>query len=874
MINDLKVNKYRNKLLSHLGLIRDINSASGNILIDSNGDEIIDFSSQFGALPFGHNPVEFTSTVKEYISTNKPVFIQPMIPESTKCLSKKLCSYAGSEYDYVVFTNSGAETIEASIKLARFKTGRKKVLSVNGGFHGKTYCALSATGSDKYSGCNVVDNDNFDKIEFNNVEQLELSLKDGKYAAFVVEVVQGEGGMHVASRSFMEAAERFCKDSGTVFVIDEVQTGMGRTGKLFSFQNYNIKPDHILLSKALGGGIYPIGALVCKNKQYSLEFDKKHSSTFANGGLASAVALSVLNKIIDGDSVLDGVNSKSEYFKKSIMKLEKKYDDFLSFSGCGLMYAVRFKDPFTKDNYIVNYMQNTGSLSFLLSGYFLNKFNILTLPFLDDSGAIRFEPPLNVSLKDIDAFLLAVETVCIILRDARYDILFEYLLDIDSGLKPLETVSYRRGNKTSNNESKSSRKFAFLMHSTNNNDMARALPLAIREQYSPEAKNELTNWFNELGVIENRPGVIVNISMKSSLGFSVDGVLIYSPIMPDRMMKLGKKEKIKLLDDYMQVAKDEGVSIVGLGAYTSVISRAGQDIRQKDIPLTTGNSFTALATCDSLVNYFDKSNTNKLTAAVIGARGSVGRLSVIDLSLKFKNVILIGSKGSGEKVIWDCLVSILIESYENDITGMECSALRRFMDAAEINGVDKVEIIRLLKTDGEQYIRFIFSKYFKNKDSYPFIVSTNIEDVSSKIDAVISVTSEGKPFLKDSIFKDGTVVFDTSRPFDFIQEKSSKVSVFEGGLVKQPEAVMFGDCNMIGSEAGINLACLSETIALCMEGVNENTSLGKSIPYMEAKFVFEKAIRNGFRPYLKYTEQSKLTKNNYEINNIVEVADS
>jgi acetylornithine/succinyldiaminopimelate/putrescine aminotransferase len=193
----------------------------------------------------------------DYLSRDQPAFIQPFMAESSKELSIRLCQAAGKDYDFCVFTNSGAETVEAAIKLARTKTQRTKILSAKNSFHGKSFAALSATGSSRYSNEYIVDTVHFrNDIPFNDVDALAEALTSKQYAAFIVEPVQGEGGMIPATQEYLMAARELCDSTGTMLIFDEVQTGLGRTGKIFAKDLYNVKPDMLLLSKALGGGTY------------------------------------------------------------------------------------------------------------------------------------------------------------------------------------------------------------------------------------------------------------------------------------------------------------------------------------------------------------------------------------------------------------------------------------------------------------------------------------------------------------------------------------------------------------------------------------------------------------------------------------------
>ncbi|MDJ0677157.1 MAG: aminotransferase class III-fold pyridoxal phosphate-dependent enzyme [Calothrix sp. MO_167.B42] len=845
------LNKYRQEILSKVGLSREINQAYGSLLIDSEGNHLIDCVAQYGAVPFGHNPNFLKNAITSYLEEKKPIFVQPFQAQSTSVLAETLCRLAGEQYKYVVFSNTGAETVEAGIKLARIVTQRRKILSTFNSFHGKTYSALSATGSTKYSNELIIDIKNYDKIDFNNISDLELHLSTQDYAAFIVEPIQGEGGMIPASSEYLKSAQKLCKKYGTLFVVDEIQTGIGRTGTMFASQNYNIEPDLILVSKALGGGMYPIGAVIAKKKAYSKKFDKKHSSTFANGGLAAHIANKTIHYLENETNILNEVKAKGEYLRKEFSKLQFEFSEYFSFTGTGLMYALRFKDETTTDNYIINYIQgHDGALSLMVAGYLLHEKKFFTMPFLGDGCAIRFEPALTIEPKQLDLFVAAIRDVCRIIQRARYDLLFGYIVGYQRSADDIDRISYQKPNKNYltrlHNPSKTRKRFAFLMHATSRSDLVRTIPLSLRKEFSDEQKNRFCDWMMDFGRIDFSPATAINVQMTSQIGVTVDGILIFSPISPKNMMKLTPQEKRDLLDEYLKVAMEEKVDVIGLGAFTSVISRAGTDIVNDKFKFTTGNSFTALSTAESIKDCFGETISQK-ELTVIGARGSVGRLAVMELTLYFKRINLVGSPRSGLEALQENCASMIVELVESGAKGLPGSAFNSIRKIIFQSGLTEHCIVERLKASGIEELQTLIKISEEQNIPFPFEFSVDINDFVNGTDCVFSATSEGKPFIQAETFKADTVIFDTARPFDFIPSKNNKTYVFEGGLVSQPEAIVVGDCNMIGTPPGINLACLCETIALTMEDVNCSYSIGKKINYQEAKTVFEIATKHGFK---------------------------
>lgn len=224
------INDYRAHILGLLGMNPDIVSAKGNTLTTREGWSFRDCLSQYGALPFGHNPSFAVKALTDHMESRSPVFSQPVLQDNSEQFAQELIEALGRKYRKCVFTNSGAETVEAAVKLARMKTRRRHILSVTNSFHGKTSSALACTGSTRYTSPSLDDNRHA-HIPLNDGKVLEQTLNSGKYAAFIVEPVQGEGGMHRADTEWLLLAQRLCRRNNTLLVFDEIQTGLGRTGR-------------------------------------------------------------------------------------------------------------------------------------------------------------------------------------------------------------------------------------------------------------------------------------------------------------------------------------------------------------------------------------------------------------------------------------------------------------------------------------------------------------------------------------------------------------------------------------------------------------------------------------------------------------------
>jgi acetylornithine/N-succinyldiaminopimelate aminotransferase len=243
----------------------------------------------------------------------------------------------------VFFANSGAEANEAAIKLARkFGKGRYEIITFANAFHGRTLAALAATGQEKYQSGFEPMPEGFKQVKFNDFGAVKQAVTD-KTVAIMLELVQGEGGINVASREFVQSLRKLCDEKRLLLIIDEVQTGVGRTGKMFCYQDYGITPDLMTLAKALGGGL-PIGVLVAKKELSDILAPGMHASTFGGGPVICRAALGVL-KAMQKEKILNNCQKMGKYLLEKLTLLKAKYPVIQEIRGLGLMLGVELNVP-------------------------------------------------------------------------------------------------------------------------------------------------------------------------------------------------------------------------------------------------------------------------------------------------------------------------------------------------------------------------------------------------------------------------------------------------------------------------------------------------------------------------------------------------
>lgn len=395
-------------LLGIIGFDRRFVSAEGVTVTDDQGTQYLDFLGGYGSLNLGHNHPEVVEAVRRV--ERMPNILQASVGALVGPLAQALAAVAPGALEKSFFCNSGAEAVEGSLKLARIATGRTDVLYAENSFHGKSFGALSVTGREKYQapfrplvpGCHPV--------PFGDVDALERALTERDCAAFIVEPIQGEGGIVVPPDGYLKAAEEACRRHGAIFIVDEIQTGLGRTGAMFAVERDGAQPDIMATAKSLGGGIMPLGAYTATDAVWSagyggIEKCVLHTSTFGGNARAMAAGLKTI-EILVRDGLAEEARRKGERLKAGLERIAAESGLVKEVRGRGLMLGVEFYEPKVAKGLSHEYLASS------VAGLLLNDHHIITAYTLNNPNVIRFEPPLIVTDQQIDVVLDAFESVC------------------------------------------------------------------------------------------------------------------------------------------------------------------------------------------------------------------------------------------------------------------------------------------------------------------------------------------------------------------------------------------------------------------------------------------------------------------------------
>lgn len=834
------INPALGKRLQLLKMDKSFIKGEGCWLYDREGYQYLDFIAAYGALPFGHNPPEIWDSIDAMRKNMEPNFVQPSALEAASGLAEKLIQLAGEPFQYVTFTNSGAEAVEAAIKMARAATGKKGIISTNMGFHGKTMGALSATGREEYQAAFHLPVSDFFFVPYGDLEALEEALQTRKreIAAFIVEPIQGEGGVIQPPPGYLKKAKELCQKNDVLLISDEIQTGLGRSGYLFLSQKEDATPDIMTLAKALGGGLFPIGACLATRDVYTDAFGLKHSSTFAGNTMGCRVGLKVLELLTQNDqSLLKEIRQKGQYLKKGLETLSQSYPQiYKDVRGEGLLYGLEFGiNRYKYPENLLGIMGSEGFLTMVLSGYLLNEEKLRVAPTLNGGSTIRLEPPLNISYEEIDIALKALERMSHSLSQKSTPHILGYLLEeTHELLTPYHSSIPAR--EPIQPEPEDGR-WAFLLH---------PLDLISYKDFDPSLSCLTTKHVRELtekwsDIVD--PFIVSEARITSETGASAFGEFIVLPYTSQQMMELPEKQVQKELEKACRMAQERGAKIVGLGAYTSVVSRGGLRLKRMGIPITTGNSYTVLSAMEALGYASEKLNQSleNTIASVVGGTGAIGRAISFLLAETTHRLYLIGNPNNPEsahrRLLKNCaqIYKHLLQLHTEG---------RQFPDNSIGNWLMHQHNLP------EPHAPLSSFEHFAHTVAHnsPLTITTSCSQALLQSDIAVIATNSVGAFVTADMLKPGAIICDMSRPANVSQKVENErpdVLVIDGGIIEIPGRPNWGW--NFGCDTGLAFACMSETFLLALEKQYESKSLGSDLNLSDISYFKQCAQKHGFK---------------------------
>ena len=403
------------RVLKTIGYDRHYKKAVRQYLYDQEGTEYLDLLSGFGVFAIGRNHPTVIEALKETLSLELPNLVQLDVSILSGLLAKEILKTTPENLAKMFFCNSGTEAIEAAIKFARFTTKRDKILFCEHGYHGLTMGALSLNGENIFKEGFGSLLPNCEAIPFNNLVALEKALSGQDVAAFIVEPIQGKG-VNMPDDTYLPEVERLCKKYGALFVADEVQTGLGRTGKFWAVDHWNVQPDMICMAKALSGGFVPVGGVAMTTKIMDTVYNRMdravvHGSTFAKNNMAMAAGLATLD-VIKNEKLVENSLEVGTALISNLNAMTPRYEFLKEARGKGMMIAIEFHAPKSltlKAAWAVLETANKGLFCQMVTIPLFKEHHILTQVAGHGMNVVKLLPPLNLNQKDHDKIIGAFD---------------------------------------------------------------------------------------------------------------------------------------------------------------------------------------------------------------------------------------------------------------------------------------------------------------------------------------------------------------------------------------------------------------------------------------------------------------------------------
>lgn len=410
------LNEQMVRVLKTIGFDKAYQRGKGQYLYDRQGEKYLDLLSGWGVFAVGRNHPVVSDTLKKVLDSDLPNLVQMDVSALAGVLAERLLRYV-PHLEKVFFANSGTESVETALKFARAATGRDGIVYCDHAFHGLTYGSLSVIGDDIFRsgfgsllpGCV--------NVPFNDLPALERALSSKTIAAFIVEPIQGKG-VSVPADDYLRSALDLCRKHGTLFIADEVQTGLGRTGRFLACEHWGIEPDMVLLSKSLSGGHVPVGAVLTRKWIFDKVFDRMdravvHGSTFAKNDLAMAAGLATL-EVIESEGLMQNAERLGARLLSTFGRMIERHELVKEVRGKGLMIGIEFGAPRSlklKASWNLLETANSGLFCQLIVIPLLKEHRILSQVAGHGNHTIKLLPPLVITEDDCDWIERSFETV-------------------------------------------------------------------------------------------------------------------------------------------------------------------------------------------------------------------------------------------------------------------------------------------------------------------------------------------------------------------------------------------------------------------------------------------------------------------------------
>ncbi|WP_328878166.1 aminotransferase class III-fold pyridoxal phosphate-dependent enzyme [Streptomyces sp. NBC_00299] len=836
-------NPYIARMLDGLGIDVHYVRGEGTRLYDGAGNEYLDFAGAYGALPFGHNPPQMWKAISAVQESAEPSITLPSVLGASALLAERLATVAPGHLDQVWQCNSGAEAVEAALKLARAATGRRLVVSTRNSFHGKTLGALSATGRPRYQTPFGAPSAGFHHIPFGDPRALEQVFDEhpDDIAAFIVEPVQGEGGIVPAPPGYLATARELCTRYGAKLIVDEVQTGLGRTGRMFACEHHGVVPDIMPLAKALGGGMVPIGAVVFGQDSLTEDFGLRHTSTFGGNAFCSRVGVGAVDLLTADDRALvRQVAQRGEYLLAGLREVAARHPELVAdVRGQGLLLGVQLSDDpdLHARQGLFRSLADQEGLAGFLCGYLLRNEGIRLAPAYFANSVLRVEPPLNVTEADCDTLLGALDRGLDVIERGDSARFFAHLLPASERPAPREVDGQVSGVTRSERlrPRDGEPRWAFIAHPT---DLASYESYDSRLQLPGEQVRVLFDRMNQCRNVDTAAAMLVGrCRVETDTGESSYGEIFALPYGAQRLLDMPSAKSAALVQEAVDDAVARGAQLVGLGAYTSVITANATALRDVPVPVTTGNAYTVAAAVDGLEEAARQQDIElgEACCVVLGGAGAIGLASSMLLAEKVGRLVLVGNpanRARSERRLAAALESVVGHLMQADDVP-QAGSLARAVLRRTASGASMQDITAELVEQGL------------------LATSVDAEAVLPAGDLVLAATSTPDQLIQPELVKRDAAVCDVSQPPNVgpqLKAARPDLRVVAGGLVRMPGGRDLGID--FGVPSGVTYACTAETMIIAHRLHDPVVSHGDKLSVDLVRMLRDEARKLGYRLYL------------------------
>jgi acetylornithine/succinyldiaminopimelate/putrescine aminotransferase/predicted amino acid dehydrogenase len=755
------------EMLQSLSLDAVYERAEGDYLWQRRGEhlvKVLDLVGGFGTNLFGHYHPDLVAEERRLTDERVPFWAQGSCRPGAARLAKALCERAG---DYVVIlTNSGTETVEAALKHITLERQKPLFLAVRGAFHGKTTGAIQLTYSYRepyeHLGPNVRFLDMEDAATWQAAEGI---LED--VAAIFIEPILGEGGVKPLPAAFVKWLQRIQAETEIPIVADEIQTGFYRTGTFLATQQMGIAADYICLSKALGGGLAKIGALLISRARFIEEFSIKHTSTFAEDDRSCFLAIKAL-EIAERDGLGARATATGKYLMQRLREVQASFPSVIKdVRGRGLMLGFELHDLSDSSSNAIRMLCQQEYLGYLAAAYFLNVHCIRVAPTLSERFTLRLQPSAYVEKKELDHFVEALKTFCQALEAADVPHLTGYQVGCQA--KPIIDYSARRLSRRE--PPRTENRVAFIGH-------------LLQAEHAILWDASLIALAPHLLEFMEKPSRILQgsiydqLHVQSVTGQEVHLSYIGLDLTPKQIMEgiyaRDTQWMMDKIENAVEQARDYGCRVVGLGAYTSILSGNCKRIKTGGTVLTSGNSLTVGMAMEAMKQAaLDNGiELRKSRLAVLGATGNIGATLAQMMAPQVESTILIVRDAKSPRV------KTMVEEIGRA--------------AARLEVTDDLYALR-------------------------------------KCNLIAAASNSPEPLICAEHLSDGPVIVcDVAVPADVSADvafEKPQTTVMRGGVVRLPRNEDFVIAGL-DLEPGFSFACMAETLLMGLEGVEESISFG------------------------------------------------